>query len=39
MDLVESARMNTMEIERLWMERDELLQAIEGFQTEHDLAR
>ena len=38
MDLVESARMNTMEIERLWKEHDDLLQAIERFHTERDLA-
>ena len=38
LDLVESTRTNAVEIEQLQNERDDLLQAVEGFRTERDLA-
>ena len=38
LDLVESTRTDAMEIKWLWKECDDLLQAIEGFRTERDLA-
>ena len=37
-DLVESTHTDAAKIERLWKEHDDLLQAIEGFHTERDLA-
>ena len=39
LDLVESTFTDTVEIERIWKECDDLLQAVEGFHTECDLAR
>ena len=38
MALIERACMDAVETERLWKERDNLLWAIEGLRTEHDLA-
>ena len=39
MALIERARTDAMEVERLWKERDNLLWAIEELHTERDLAR
>ena len=39
MSLIERARTDVMEAERLQRERDDLLWAIEGLRTECDLAR
>ena len=39
MALIERACMDTVETKRLRKERDNLLWAIEGLRTEHDLAR
>ena len=36
--LIERACTDIMEVERLWKERDDLLWAVEGLRTEHDLA-
>ena len=38
LDLVKNMHIDAVEIEWQWKERDDLLQAIEGFRTEHDLA-
>jgi len=37
--LIKSTHVDAAKSEQLWMERDDLLQAIEGLHTEHDLAR
>jgi len=39
LDKVESTHTDVAEFERLQKERDDLLQAVEGFHTECDLAR
>ena len=39
MALIERARMDTMEAERLRTKRDDLLQAIEGLRMKRELAR
>ena len=38
MALIERARTDAMEAKRLWKERDDLIQAIEGLHMERDLA-